>query len=255
MRAFAELGATGDHRVQDARTLLSKLWSGSRVDALDDLIVPEVRTPWQPTAETMLAERLPTFYAGQVLADVDASDKKLLGAFLERGVPKAMIDKVDVKTLSPEARLLAGRIRVDFGCVYFRASDFRRARETLDAGKIDDAGRLLSALARALEHGPDDTVALMLKGPGVKGSFDVSALDAIAKQNGKYAGVAAFDAAYILSLVPKPDDPGFWDDLGARFENAEKLLSQKNAPAPERERAKKYAEGARATARALREKH
>ena len=165
-----------------------------------------------------------------------------------------MFDNLDAKKLSTDARLIAGRMTIHFGRVYFRAADFRRARETLAAGKLDEAGRLLSALASALERGPDDTVALMLKGPSVKGSFDVTGLDAIAKQNGPYAGAAAFDAAYVLSLVPKPDDPAFWDDLGVRFETAEKLLSQKKGPATQRERAKKYAEGARATARALREK-
>jgi hypothetical protein len=254
LRAFAELGATNDARVHEARGLLSRLWSGSRVDALDELIVPTVPSQFDPRAETELAALLPTFYAGHVLAGLDLGDAKFLAAFLARGVPRSLFDKLDPKKLSADARLVAGRITLDFGRLYFRAADFRRARETLAAGKLDEAGRLLSALASALERGPDDTVALMVKGPGVKGSFDVSGLDAIAKQNGAYAGAAAFDAAYVLSLVPKPDDPAFWDDLGARFENAEKLLSHKKSPAAERERAKKYAEGARATARALREK-
>jgi hypothetical protein len=254
LRAFAELGATNDARVQEARGLLSRLWSGSRVDALDELIVPELQKQSDPKPDAKLAAQLPTFYAGHVLAGLDLGDAKLLGAFVEHGVPRSLFDKLDAKKLSAESRVVAGRISIDMGRVYFRAADFRRARETLAAGKVDDAGRLLSALASALERGPDDTVALMLKGPGVKGTFDVSGLDAIAKQNGPYAGAAAFDAAYVLSLVPKPDDPAFWDDLGVRFETAEKLLSQKKAPAPERERAKKYAEGARATARALREK-
>jgi hypothetical protein len=254
LRAFAELGATNDARVHEARALLSRLWSGSRVDALDELIVPALQKPADAKPETDLAARLPTFYASHVLAGLDLGDAKLLGAFLARGVPRSLFDKLDAKKLSPDARLLAGRITIDFGRLYFRAADFRRAREMLAAGKLDDAGRFLSALASALERGPDDTVMLMLKGPGVKGSFDVSALDAVAKQGGPYAGAAAFDAAYVLSLAPKPDDPAFWDDLGARFETAEKLLAQKKAPPAERERAKKYAEGARATAKALREK-
>jgi hypothetical protein len=111
---------------------------------------------------------------------------------------------------------------------------------------------LLDALAQALENGPDDTATLMLKGPSVKGSFSVSALDAIAKQKEKYAGIAAFDAATILGLTPKPDDAAFWDDLGARFENAEKLLSEKKILAEMGARARKSAEAARATARTLR---
>ncbi|HEX6765777.1 MAG TPA: hypothetical protein VF103_09880, partial [Polyangiaceae bacterium] len=254
LRAFAELGATNDARVEEARALLSRLWSGSRVDALDEIIVPPLPAAGETPVEGELAATLPTFYAGRVLAGANAADTKLLRSFLERGVPRPVLDKLEPKKLSAESRLVLGRILVDFGRRYFRASDFRRARETLGAGKLDDAGRLLAALAQALERGPDDTAALMLKGPGVKGSFDVSGLDAIARQNGPYAGAAAFDAAYILGLVPKPDDAALWDDLGARFESAEKLLGQKKAPAEERERAKKYADGARATARALREK-
>jgi hypothetical protein len=252
LRAFAELGAMGDPRVREARALISRLWSGSRVDALDEVIVPRVAAQGDATAEVRLAALLPTFYASRVLAGVDASDPKLLGAFSGRGVPKSLFDRVDAKRLSPQARLLVGALLVDMGRLYFRAADFRRARETLAAGKLDDAGRLFSAIAQALERGPDDTAALMLKGPSVKGSFDVSALDEIAKQNGVHAGAAAFDAAYILGLVPKPDDPTFWDSLGARFENAEKLLARSKAPQDNRDRAKKHAEAARATARALR---
>jgi hypothetical protein len=253
LRAFAELGAMGDARVREARALISRLWSGSRVDALDEVIVPRVAAQGDATAEVRLAALLPTFYASRVLAGVDASDPKLLAAFSGRGVPKSLFDRVDAKKLSPQARLLVGALLVDMGRLYFRAADFRRARETLAVGKLDDAGRLFSAIAQALERGPDDTAAIMLKGPSVKGSFDVSALEAIAKQRGAQAGAAAFDAAYILGLAPKPDDPAFWDDLGARFESAEKLLIENKASSEDRARAKKYAEGARATARTLRE--
>jgi hypothetical protein len=252
LRAFAELGALHDERVREARALLSKLWSGSRVDALDELVLPPLAS-LEFSKETELAAGLPTFYAGYVLAAEDPSRPALLRAFLERGVPRSLAGKLDPKKLSPEARLLLARFGVDYGRVYFRSADFRRARETLALGKLDDAGRLLAALAQALERGPEDTAALMLKGPSVKGSFDVSLLDAIAKQNGPHAGAAAYDAAAILALVPRQDDATFWDELALRFENAEKLLTQKKAPQPERERAKKYAEGARATAKALRE--
>jgi hypothetical protein len=254
LRAFAEVGATNDARVQEARGLLSRLWSGSRVDALDELVVPALPAPAERTADAQLAATLPTFYAGHVLGGADVSSPALLGAFVGRGAPKGLVGGLDPKKLSPDARVLLARLHVDFGRVYFRAADFRRAREALAIGKLDDGGRLLSALAQALEHGPDDTAALMLKGPSVKGSFDVSALDAIARQHGPYAGAAAYDAAAILALAPKADDAAFWDDLGARFEAAEKLLSSKKAPAAELERAKKSAEAARATARALREK-
>jgi hypothetical protein len=53
---------------------------------------------------------------------------------------------------------------------------------------------------------------------------------------------------------PPPHDAAFWDDLGARFENAEKLLAADQAASEHRSSAKKYAEAARATAKALRSK-
>src|SRR5688500_19244161 len=45
LRAFAELGAVHDARVDRARELLTKLYSGSRVDALDRLLLPELEPP------------------------------------------------------------------------------------------------------------------------------------------------------------------------------------------------------------------
>jgi hypothetical protein len=254
LRVFAELGVLADARVERARELLSKLWAGSRVDALDVIILPPLPPAKASSPEATLAEVLPTFYANLVLAGIDLSNPELLRAFMARGVPKPARDALDAKKLAAPARLLLATALVESGRRYFRAADFRRAKEVLAQGKLDDAGHLLHALAVALERGPEDTAELMLKGPGVKGSFDVSALDAVTKQNGAHAGAAAFDAATVLALVPKPDDPAFWDDLGARFESAEKLLEKNKAPAVERERAKKYAEGARATALALRQK-
>jgi hypothetical protein len=252
LKAFAELGALSDRRVEDARRLLSKLWSGSRVDALDDLLLPPLAGTAGSTPEDRLAAVLPTFYAERVLTDLDVADPARLRSFSKRGVPKSVLARLDPKKLSAPARLTLATIQVDLGRQYFRAGDFRRARATLAAGALDGPGRLLDALAQALEKGPDDTAHLMLKGPSVKGSFDVSALDAVAKQKGLYAGIAAFDAATILALTPKPDDAAFWDDLGARFESAEKLLSEKKILAEMAARARKSAEAARATARALR---
>ncbi len=252
LRAFAELGALSDRRVEDARRLLSKLWSGSRVDSLDELLLPPLTGAAGTAAEDRLAAALPTFYAERVLAEVEIADAGRLLSFSKRGIPKSVAARLDPKKLSPAARLALATIQVDLGRQYFRAADFRRARATLGAGPLDAPGRLLDALAQALEKGPDDAATLMLKGPSVKGSFDVSALDAVAKQKGPYAGLAAFDAATILVLTPKPDDAAFWDDLAARFESAEKLLAEKKILASMSVRAKKAAEAARATAKTLR---
>jgi hypothetical protein len=240
--------------VEDARRLLSKLWSGSRVDALDDLLLPPLPGAVGSATEDRLAEALPTFYAERVLLDIDASDGGRLRSFSRRGIPKSLLAKLDPKKLSATTRLALAAIQVDLGRQYFRAADFRHARATLAAGPLDGPGRVLDALAQALESGPDDTATLMLKGPSVKGSFDVSALDAVTKQKGPYAGFAAYDAATILALTPKVDDAAFWDDIAMRFENAQKLLSAQKALGPVAWRARKAAEAARATAQTLRSK-
>jgi hypothetical protein len=96
----------------------------------------------------------------------------------------------------------------------------------------------------------------MLKGPFVRGTGDVSALDAEAARHGKYAGFAAFDAALVLALAPKQDDPSFWDELARRFDRADKLLGALPHAPPELagQKVHDFAEAARATAFALRTK-
>ena len=83
----------------------------------------------------------------------------------------------------------------------------------------------------------------------------MSGLDAEAKKKGRLAGRAAFDAAYLLQLSPRPDDPAFWDELSRRFTQAEKLL--KVGPEPDAvaaSLARGYGDAARATAAAVRKK-
>jgi hypothetical protein len=164
-----------------------------------------------------------------------------------------------VVTLPVPVRVLFARGVVETGRRYFRASDFKAARAMLGAQKTNDAGALLAALAQALESGPVDATELMLKGPFVRGTGDVRGLDAEAQRRGHYAGYAAFDAAAVLELAPKQDDPAFWDDLAARFSKAEKLLSGASHANPnasaDSAAAREHATAARATALALRARH
>lgn len=257
LRAFAEIGAFYDPRVTRARELLAKLWSGSRVDALDRLLLPDLSPLDTATVNQLLAARLPTFYSGFLLRELDPNEPKLLRAFLQQGLAPPLRDKLDKAELAEPVRLLYARARIESGRRFFRASDFKRARELLAGTKSED-GRLLAAVAQSLENGPEDAAELMLKGPFVKGTGDVSALDAEAAKKGRHAGFAAFDAAYVLQLAPKPDDSAYWDDLAARFAAAEKLLKPKSANAKDAAlpslRAHEYAEAARATAAAIRAK-
>jgi hypothetical protein len=257
LRAFAEIGAFYDPRVTRARELLAKLWSGSRVDALDRLLVPEPPPLDTSAPQLVVAAHLPTFYAGYLLRDLDPNEPKVLRAFMQQGLAVPLRDKLDKAELSEPVRLLYARIKLESGRRFFRASDFQRAHALLAGAKSDDA-RLIAALAQALKNGPEDAAELMLKGPFVKGTGDVSALDAEAAKRGRYAGFAAFDAAYVLQLAPKPDDAAYWDELATRFAAAEKLLkprstTSKDAALPAL-RAREYADAARATAAAIRAK-
>ncbi len=254
LRAFAELGALSDPRVASARALLNELWAGSRIDALDRVILPPLEALDASTPELVLAARLPTFYTKTWLPELDASDPKLLRALLERGVPAAYRAKLDAAKLSDHARSLYARALVQSGRQFFRASDFKRARDVLGVSPSGDLARLLAALAQALENGPADATELMLKGPFVRGTGDVSALDAEAARRGRFAGYAAFDAALVLALAPKQDDAAFWDGVAKRFERADKLLAAEPRPPAELagKRAREFAEAARSTAAALR---
>ena len=257
LRAFAELGSLTDPRVARARRLLNQLWAGSRIDALDRLLLPPLEGLDTSKPELALAARLPTFYAKLLLPEVDATDPKVLRALLERGLPAPARTKLAVATLSTPARVLFARAEIESGRRFFRASDFKSARAVLGTQKTNDLGALLGALAQALENGPVDATELMLKGPLVRGTGDVHGLDAEARRGGRFAGYAAFDAAVVIELAPKPDDPAFWEELALRFTKAEKLLSGSALPnsAADASAAREHAVAARATAAALRGRH
>jgi hypothetical protein len=254
LRAFAELGTLEDSRVTRARSLLNELWAGSHIDALDRLLLPELEPADASTPELVLAARLPTFYAQTWLADLDPTDPKVLRALLEQGVPAAFRTKLEAAKLSDATRTLYARALVQGGRRFFRAADFKQARSLLGASPASDLARLLAAVAQALENGPADASELMLKGPFVRGTGDVSALDAEVARRGRFAGFAAFDGALVLALAPKQDDAAFWDSLAKRFDRADKLLaSQPHAPPELRGRSvREFGDAARATAAALR---
>jgi hypothetical protein len=257
LRAFAELGALTDPRVLRARRLLDQLWAGSRIDALDRLLLPPLEALDTSKPVLALAARLPPFYAGVLLPEVDATEPKLLRALLERGVPARARSNIALVTLSTNVRVLFARAAIESGRRFFRASDFKAARAVLGTQKTNDTGAMLGALALALENGPVDATELMLKGPFVRGTGDVRGLDVEAQRRGRFAGYAAFDAAAVLELAPKPDDPAFWDEVAVRFTKAEKLLSGSPLPdaATHAASAREHAAAARATAAAVRGRH
>jgi hypothetical protein len=255
LREFAAEGILHDPRVDRARQLLSKLYAGRRIDALDGLLLPPLAGPDLGTPERRLAAKLPTFYASLVLYDQPPQDPELLRALLERGVPRSLRAGLDAGKVTGQVGELYARALVDLGRRYWRSEDFERAARVLErdpkaAGKPNDKTWLVRGLANALRGGPRDAAQMMLRGPFLPaGVGNVSELDALAKTGAPAAGMAAYDAAYILQLAPPRDaDAGFWKDVAARYRRAAQLLAEAAAKAAAQERAK----AADDTARALR---
>ena len=244
LRAFADIGAVRDPRIARARELLSKLWSGSRVDALDRLLLPELAPLDTSSAALVLAARLPTFYAARLLEPGDAADAKLLRALLERGVPPSFRERLESVKGEP-VRLLYARALIESGRTYFRSGDFKKARALLGTGG-NDVARFLAALARPLEKGPQDSAELLHKGPFLPSADDVGDLDAEAGRQGRFAGRAAFDAAYLLELAPPPDDAAFWDRIAARYGQAATSLKREGTAKETAELVKAANDSARA---------
>lgn len=247
LRLFAQLGVLHDERVLRARALLGKLYGGARVDALDLLLLPMKPAPVLDTADRKLAAGLPTYYTLALFPDLDPTEPGNLRALSTRGLPPPHRKKLDQAKLDPAAKKLYARALLDSGILYFRAADFKHAAEVAASAPQDDETRLVGGLAKALETGPADAADLMLKGQPATGLGSLTELDALAKGKAKTSGMASFDGAYILELVPRRDDPSFWEDVGGRYERASKQLTDPK----DKERAAEYASGARSTAKSL----
>lgn len=239
LRALAEVGVLRDPRVDRARSLLSELYNGRRIDALDSLSLPAMLTPDQSTVDRRLAARIPTFYTNLVLGPVDANDALLLRALLERGLPSWARNQLDQTALRADVWPLYARGLFELGRTYWTATDFARARGIAAApGKPVAEAKLVSALSAALERGPKDAAAMMLQGPAPQGVGDVSELDALARTQGALAGMAAYDAAFILELVPpRTSDSRYFKDLATRYDRAALLLTDPALKKLARERA------------------
>lgn len=256
LREFAALGVLADPRVARARELLSKLYGGRRVDLLDGLLMPAQPAAKPATTEQRLAAELPTFYAARLLDHADPTDPGLLRALLERGVPPAMRSRLESSALSNQSRELFADALVRLGELYWRSGDFKKAAEVAGSPSASDKqvedAKLVAALATALEGGPKDAAEMMLKGPFLPGGVgNVADLDAIAASKSPFAGLAAWDAAYILGMVPPTGaDVAFWKDLGKRYRRAATLLPDKRQRALALDRAR----GAEDTAKAIAKK-
>lgn len=215
---FAQSGALGDARVQRARQLLSKLYGGRRIDALDGLIVPS-NTPPSSNEHAAAVSAVNPFWADRLWT------KESWTSF-GRGLPESIRAHARTGDLPAEARSAYARARLDLGRTYWRKVDFVEAAHAAkpSAAPLD---RLTLALALDLAHGPDSARAMMgAAQPEILDLDHTEALDALVIDRGPLAGVAAFDAAHLRSLSPPSGDraPAYLRDVAVRFANAAKLL-------------------------------
>jgi hypothetical protein len=245
LRELAFVGTLRDERVDRARALLSQLYGGRRIDALDVLQVPPLAAAQPATADERLATKLPTFYAGLVLDPQLALSPSGLRALLERGlsVPHRVALK-GAAELQPEVRLLYARARLALGQRYWRRVDIEHSASLLlgmPKPRSPEADHLL-ALTLGLRGGPEDAAQMMRRAPLTSlGMGKTAALDSLAAQSppGAYAGAAAFDAALIRQVAaPQNADAAYWKDVARRFRAAAQLAKEPAARAAAEERAK-----------------
>lgn len=248
LRELCNEGIVFDPRVDRARALLSEVYSGRRIDALDRLLLPELGAAPQDTSERSLAAQLPSFYSGILLAHAPL-DAPLLRALLERGLPKAFAARLAPELLDDPSKALLVRARFDRGRVYFRAQDFENSAKLSAVEKPTPEQALYHALSVALQNGPRDGSDLLLRGPQLPtGAAQVAELDHLVLQKSPLSALAAFDAAYLLGLAPPQNDPKFWDMLGKRFDSASRLLTDPI----QKKNAREAGSAAKDTAKALR---
>lgn len=243
LKRFAEVGAISDLRVQEARHLLSKLYGGRRVDALDRLILPDAPARAPGSVEERLAQKLPTFYAGILLDAKVAGGAGAAALLAAKGLPLAHRQALREGAPSAEIAPLVARAYLALGRAYWRASDFESAAKAL--GAVPAEGRtpelkLLTALALGLRGGPADVVEMMLKSPlGMNALGQRSALDALAAEGGPLSGAAAFDGAYLMEITaPERADGPFFKSLAKRYQTAAAALTDARQKTEAEERAR-----------------
>jgi hypothetical protein len=255
LKELALVGVIQDARVGRAREMLSRLYGGRRVDALDRMLVPPLPKPAPISLEERLAARLPTLYAGLLLDEQAAGRAGTLRQLADRGVPlpqRAALRKAD---LGPEVRAIYARAHLATGRLYWRSVDFDQAAALATAARASapsDETTFTLALALALRGGPEDASDMMRKAPRALPAPHTAALDAMVAQTPRspLAGLAAYDAALLHQLAfPEGAGAPYWNDVAQRFHAAAGLLTD---PA-QRALAEDHAKAAEALAHAVAE--
>lgn len=242
----AKLGLMQDARIGRARVVLSKLFGGSRVDALDGLLLPPAPPPaGAPSWAEALVARLPLPFGERLLAEASSRDDAWILASSEAGLPAATRQRMAAPKaggLSPQALERAVRGRVELGRMYFRGVEFDQVLElaSREPTRFESPEmRLYLALSLALRFGPADAAAMMrASSPAALELRHTGALDQLAAGSGPYAGEAAYDAAWLRQLSPPEGATAAWfTDVSARFRDAESKLRAPEAKARAAERA------------------
>ncbi len=219
---FATAGVVHDARIDRARALLSKLYGGRRIDALDALLLP----PAQPGQVAGIPESV------LLLVPVDPAKRE----------PFAQL------RFAAEAPSKSARARLEMGRRYWRRVDFVEAAHAVSKDASPEA-RLVLAVSLALAKGPNGPKEMMsASSPAALGLTDTRALDALVVEAPTVAGMAAYDAAHIRSLSPPEGDAAgsYLADVAARFRKAAALLED----AAQKKRAEERAADAEAAAKA-----
>ena len=247
MRDFWAVGDLTDARVGKARTLISKMFGGRRIDALDGLIVPPAPETTPNTVEQRLAAKLPTFYAGLVLPAEVAKDPSVLRILSQRGIAVRQRRALAQGELAPDLAEPMMRFRVAMGQRYWDSvaweETIRLAQSLGGKPGGESVPTFMLALGLALYGGPDNAVDMVGRAPTLALGFgNTAALDTIAATKDPLAGAAAFDAALMVQLSPSGrPDAAFWTQVASRFRDAASKLPD----AKQRTAAETRAEGGR----------
>lgn len=199
----ARAGLLHDARVDRARSILAKLYGGSRVDALEGLLLP----PEPDHGSDPSLQQLPVVW-------IEKREPADLGPSLARGVPEALRaafrNDAGPATLKPAY----ARARLEMGKLYWRRVDFVEACRTADDAFLR---ALLVTLARGAARDANDVVKA-----ASPAFLDLSHTDALDAYDGPLKGYAEYDAALLRSISPPDGNAAgpYLRDVAKRFRAA-----------------------------------
>ncbi|MCH2110974.1 MAG: hypothetical protein MK135_16775, partial [Polyangiaceae bacterium] len=252
-------GVLKDRRLDEARGLLSRVFGGGRINALDEILFPEPRQLEPETPRERIAAEIPTPYLG-VAIDYPAPEPRLVRFSLSRGYPRFFAQAVNQATESGDLRALDAYASFLLGRTYYQGRYFLRAEalltELLDSSEKENGSggssqgaafepaelRFLRALSTALMAGPATPVQLIAQGPiYADAAANFAILAAFESSSPLLKGQARFDSAYLREISAPPADALWWQQAAKEYEEAAQLLNGEQA-AVARERAKAAAE-------------